>query len=387
MNYFLTCYVGGHGSSARFGLTQDSDEPGRGTLTGHFLFSDDEPQEAPTIADSRARSFWIGIGAIVAGVSLLTIFAATVIDGDGGSDGPIAIAGVVTTPIESPDPTEEPAVAAATETAAPATATPPPIASSISATPIVGEAVSSTPIAVAPTSSNLTAAARALAQSIESQYGVRILDAGQDWGATGDLQLRNVGAAGEALASVPAGVRVATAASRPLTFLSNHTGMTEAGWEPYGAREANFYSNEDVSTSGRVAANQIVLQPGSNSQTIAHEIMHAYQMRDTAAGQYALALLTPEMKSFMGATGWTQTGTDDDVRAAASGGWTGINALFKYEGRPLTYNNEFGDAVTLFTPNPLEAYAEAGGLFYGHSSRTTLPEWPEYWDWFRSHTG
>lgn len=340
------------------------------------------------MTDNRAISFWIGIALIVAGISLLTIFWTMAIDG--GSNGPIAVAGAVTTPVETPDATEEPAVASATETAAPATtatATPPPIASSISATPTVGEAASSTPIAVAPGPSNLTPAAQALAQSIESQYGVRILDAGQDWGAAGDLQLRNIGAIGEALASVPAGVRAAAAASRPLTFLSNQTGMTEAGWEPYGAREANFYSNEDVSTSGRVAANQIVLQPGSNSQTIAHEIMHAYQMRDIAPGEYALALLTPEMKSFMEATGWTQTGTDDDVRAAVAGGWTGINLLFKYEGRALTYNNEFGDSVTLFTPNPLEAYAEAGGLYYGHSIRTALPEWAEYWGWFQSHAG
>ncbi|MEK7247727.1 MAG: hypothetical protein AAB092_04565, partial [Chloroflexota bacterium] len=299
------------------------------------------------MTDNRAISFWIGIALIVAGISLLTIFWTMAIDG--GSNGPIAVAGAVTTPVETPDATEEPAVASATETAAPATtaaATPPPIASSISATPTVGEAASSTPIAVAPGPSNLTPAAQALAQSIESQYGVRILSAGQDWGATGDLQLRNIGAIGEALASVPAGVRAAAAASRPLTFLSNQTGMTEAGWEPYGAREANFYSNEDVSTSGRVAANQIVLQPGSNSQTIAHEIMHAYQMRDIAPGEYALALLTPEMKSFMEATGWTQTGRDDDVRAAVAGGWTGINLLFKYEGRALTYNNEF--AITTY---------------------------------------
>jgi hypothetical protein len=364
-------------------------------LTGHFRFDDEEPQTAAD-RQSRSHEFIWTLVAIVSFVSAFTIVAAmTLSGGDDEPAGPLAVAAAVTTPIEvtvtpeAASPT--PAVAAATQATTPeptTTASPPPTASSISATPIVDDgAWSATPVPTTTPADSLTPVAQALAESIESQYGVRILTAGQDWGADKDLQLRNIGAVGDALAGLPLGVRTATAADRPLAFLSNHTGMTEAGWEPYGARETNYYSNEDVSTNGRVAANEVVLQPGSNSQTITHEIMHAYQMRGIAPGQYALALLTPEMKSFMQATGWTQLVSDDEVRAAAGGGWSGLNALFQYNGRPLTYSNEFGDSLTLFAPNPLEAYAEAGGLYYGHSTHMTLPEWPEYWDWFQAHVG
>jgi hypothetical protein len=337
--------------------------------------------------------FTFAVAAIAAFVSVLTITGGMAVNtnDDGVYNVPPAVAGVVTTPVVTLTAATEAPAPSATETASTVTtvtSTPTAIASSISATPNVGEAASATPLATAPvTSSELTAAAAALAQSIELQYGVRILTPGQDWGADEDMQLRNIGAVGEAIAGVPTGVRAATSTSGPLTFLSNHAGITEAGWAPYGAREANFYSNEDISASGRIAANQIVLQPGSGSQTIAHEIMHAYQMRDSAPGGYTLALLTPEMKSFMQATGWTQTGTDDEVRAAISGGWDEINALFKYDGRALMYSKEFGDSMTLFAPNPLEAYAEAGGLYYGHSSRITLPGWAEYWDWFQTNVG
>ena len=43
--------------------------------------------------------------------------------------------------------------------------------------------------------------------------------------------------------------------------------------------------------------------------------------------------------------------------------------------------------LSLFAPNPLEAFAEAGGLYYAHSPSTTLPDWPEYWAWFAANVG
>ncbi len=265
----------------------------------------------------------------------------------------------------------------------------PPVATSLTATPSApSTTATATPPAVTPTSrSSLFPEAAALADSIEAQFGVRIVDSRQDWGATEDLQTRNIAAVGEALASVPLLVRVTVNSQAPLAFLSNHTGATEAGWEPYGQREANYYTNEDVSVTGRVASNQVVLQPGSSSQTIAHEIMHGYQMRSVEPGMYALALISTEMKSFMAATGWVQLGTDDEVRAATGAGWESVNVLFRYDGRSLTYLNQFGDSLTLYTPNPVEAYAETGGLLYGHNSAMTLPDWPEYWDWFRANVG
>jgi hypothetical protein len=216
---------------------------------------------------------------------------------------------------------------------------------------------------------------------------VRIVRAGQDWGSSEDLQVRNLTAVRAALSGVPATVRVTVNQSSALAFLSNKSGATEGGWQPYGAREANYYTNEDLAPAGTTPSNQVVLQPGSTSQTIAHEVMHAYQMRDVDAGQYALALLSPEMKSFMQATGWTQLGSDDDVRAAIGGGWDAVNALFEYNGRTLAYSNEFGDSLTLYTPNPVEAFAEAAGLYYGHNTALILPDWPEYWDWFQANVG
>jgi hypothetical protein len=265
-----------------------------------------------------------------------------------------------------------------------------PATPSATASPTVDGAWSATPRVSTPApSTDLGPSAAALASSLESQYGVRIVTAGQDWGTDETAQLRNIGAVGGALAGVPASVRSAVAnnAGGALTYLSNDGGRTEAGWQPYGDRQANYYSNEDVVAGNHIAANQIVLQPGSTSQTVAHEMMHAYQMRGQAPGNYVLALLTPEMKSFMQATGWQQTASADEVRAATSQSWETLDADFTYSGRPLTYAGENGDLLSLFAPNPLEAFAEAGGLYYAHSAATTLPDWPEYWVWFAANVG
>jgi hypothetical protein len=217
---------------------------------------------------------------------------------------------------------------------------------------------------------------------------VRVLTEGQFWGNGEADQLRYLGALERALQSVPAGVLSAVNANAGgrLTFASNNSGRTEDGWQPYGDRAANFYCNEDRDASGQHAANQIVLQPGSGSQTIAHEIMHAYQSRGQAPGDYVSALLSAEMKSFMAAAGWRQLGTDDEVRAAGNS-WASVNALFVYEGRSTSYVNEYGTTVGLYSPNPLEAFAEAGGLYYGRSEATALPDWPEYWAWFAANVG
>jgi hypothetical protein len=291
-----------------------------------------------------------------------------------------ATATEIPTPAPSPQMTDALSVAPTVEPATPSATASPTVDGAWSATPSV-----STP---AP-GTDLAASAAALASSLEAQYGVRIVTAGQDWGTDEAAQLRNIGAVGAALAAVPSSVRsaVSTNAGGALTYLSNGGGRTEAGWQPYGDRQANYYSNEDVVAGNHVAANQIVLQPGSTAQTVAHEMMHAYQMRDQAPGKYALALLTPEMKSFMAATGWQQTASDDEVRAGTSQSWETLDADFTYSGRPLTCAGENGDMLSLFAPNPLEAFADAGGLYYAHSAATTLPDWPEYWAWFAANVG
>jgi hypothetical protein len=291
-----------------------------------------------------------------------------------------ATATEIPTPAPSPQITDAASVAPTVEPATPSATASPTVDGAWSATPSV-----STP---AP-GTDLAASAAALASSLEAQYGVRIVTAGQDWGTDEATQLRNIGALGAALAGVPSSARSAVAnnAGGALTYLSNDGGRTEAGWQPYGDRQANYYSNEDVVAGNHVAANQIVLQPGSTAQTIAHEMMHAYQLRDQAPGDFAVALLTAEMKSFMQATGWQQTASDDQVRADAGKSWETLDADFTYSGRPLTYAGENGDMLSLFAPNPLEAFAEAGGLYYAHSTATTLPDWPEYWAWFAANVG
>ncbi len=257
-------------------------------------------------------------------------------------------------------------------------------------TPTIDGAWSATPY---PTTTQPTtgpaASAASLASSLATQYSVRILTSGQNWGSDEASQVRNLNALGAALASVPAGVRAAIAANPggPLAFLSNDSGSTEAGWQPYGTRQANYYTNEDVAAGANIAANEIVLQPGSTAQTIAHEMMHAFQLRDQAPGDYAGALLDPEMQSFMAATGWTQNVSDAQVRTDATRSWEALDADFTYTGRTLTYAGADGSMLSLYAPNPLEGYAEAGGLYYAHSAATALPDWAEYWGWFSATVG
>jgi hypothetical protein len=84
----------------------------------------------------------------------------------------------------------------------------------------------------------------------------------------------------------------------------------------------------------------------------------------------------------MQATGWKQLATNEQVLAVQTGSWDAINALFSYEGHPMSYVNEYGSMATLYAPNPLEAFAEAAGLYYAHNAAITLPNWADYWAWF-----
>lgn len=335
------------------------------------------------------RRVLVVTGAIAVCAIVFTIAAALSTGNDPSSAAPGIVAAVTQTPVKFFVPTNAPSATpspvpltdapTAEPTAEPPSTLPPTIDGAWNATP--------DPITPGPTIEVGDPVATLLA-SIQAQYGVRVLTAGQDWGADEASQIRNLGAVADALDGMPGNVRSANAANvgGPMTFLSNDTGSTEGGWQPYGARAANFYSNEDIVAGAQVAANQVVLQPGSTAQTIGHEMMHAYQLRDQVPGDYAGALLTAEMKSFMQATGWTQLVSDDEVRSHAAS-WTSLNADFSYGGLPLAYYNDRGETSTLFAPNPLEAYAEAGGLYYAHSAETTLPDWPEYWGWFSANVG
>ena len=345
-----------------------------------------------------SRGFRIGMSGVAFFVGILTV--ASIIAATTNPEPSV----VAVTPTPSPQPTTiaphrqgpgdefagEPGEASIGAGPSAVQATPAPTATGLSsaalavtATPTVGQDWTATP-APAASSANLAPAAAALLANVEAHYGVLIAAHRQDWGDDEAEQLRNLGAVQATLQALPTSLlsKITVGQSSPLTFLSNEHGQTVSGWQPYGDRAANYYTNEDHGPAGSQPSNQVVLQPGSSAQTIAHELVHAYQLRDTAPGAFVAAMLTPEMKSFMQATGWKQLATDEQVLAVQTGSWDAINALFSYEGRPLSYVNEYGSVATLYGPNPLEAFAEAAGLYYAHSTAITLPNWADYWAWF-----
>lgn len=231
------------------------------------------------------------------------------------------------------------------------------------------------------------ASARWLAQQAAALYGVEIVLDGQDWGDDEAAQVENIGAVVSAMASLPASVSssVASHPAGPLAFVSNGHGRTRDGWQPYGDRNISFYTNSDRGPAGYRPAHQVVLARGADRMTVAHEVLHAYQFRNAAPDQYALVLLDEQMRSFMAATGWRQKASDDEVLAAAHRPWETISTLFAYEGQPLTYADEAGRPVSLDLSNPIEAFATAGAIYYAHPQGLQLPDWPEYWSWFRQH--
>jgi len=264
----------------------------------------------------------------------------------------------------------------------------PTLAPAVSAAPTLGEAWSATPYLYTPApDAALSPAAFDLLTEIESKWGVRVVIAGQDWGVDETAQVRNLGALAGALASLPASVvSLATDNSHgSLSVLSNEAGRTLAGWQPYGDGAANFHTTEDWDGNVRSVASQIVLQTGADRVTIAHELLHAYQMSDAPSGSYGQALTTTEMNSFMAATGWVQMVSDEELQSRVHGSWDEIAAMFRYEGPGLSYVSETGETLQAFTPNPIEAFAAVGALIYAAPDGTELPDWPEYRRWFESN--
>lgn len=234
-----------------------------------------------------------------------------------------------------------------------------------------------------------TSEAERLAAEANADYGVLIVLEGQDWGATPAEQATNVRAVISAIDRLPDTVISAVVAGPggPLTFVSNDEGRTLDGWQPYGGRPMTYYTNSDQGPAGSHASNQVVLNVGAGTLSIGHEVLHAYQSRNVGPDQYALALLQPEMRSFMAAVGWRQVGSDEQVRAAVNQPWPVVDALFAYEGRPLTYSNGNGTSATMTAANPFEAFAIAGSFYYTRPSWIPRPDWPEYWAWFDSNLG
>ena len=266
----------------------------------------------------------------------------------------------------------------------------PTLVPAVSVAPTLGDAWSATPRLYTPApDAALWPAAFELLTAIESEWGVRVVIADQDWGADEAAQVRNLGALAGALASLPADVvSLATDNSHgSLSVLSNGAGRTLAGWQPYGYGAANFYATEDWDGNVHSVASQIVLQTGANRVTIAHELLHAYQMRDSPSGSYGQALLTEEMGAFMAATGWVQIVSDEELQNGVHGSWDAIAAMFRYDGPDLSYASETGETLQAFAPNPIEAFTAIGALIYAAPDGTELPDWPDYRVWFDSNLG
>ncbi len=245
-----------------------------------------------------------------------------------------------------------------------------------------------TPVSPAPAPPAASDAVR-LAGEANEAYGVRIVVDGQDWGADDAAQTANVQAVISGIDRLPATVISAVVAhvNGPLTFVSNDQGSTLDGWQPYGGQPMTYYTNSDQSIAGYHASNQVVLSVGATSMSIGHEIFHAYQFRSVGPDEYALALLQPEVRSFMEAVGWRQIGSDEEVRQTVNQPWSELDSLYVYEGRALTYSSTSGATSTINAANPTEAFAIAGSFYYTRPSWVPLPNWPEYWAWFQANVG
>jgi hypothetical protein len=228
-----------------------------------------------------------------------------------------------------------------------------------------------------------------LAAEANDAYGVRVVLEGQDWGPDEASQVTNVQAVISAIDRLPDTLisAVVAHAHGPLTFVSNDQGRTLDGWQPYGGYPMTYYTNSDQGPAGYHASNQVVVSVGATDMSLGHEILHAYQFRNVGADEYAMALLQPEMRSFMKATGWRQVGSDEQVRQTVDQPWSVLDALYVYEGRPLTYATASGVTNPMAPINPIEAFAVTGSVYYTRPSWMSLPDWPEYWAWFSANVG
>jgi len=343
---------------------------------------------------SPSRGFLIGMGAVVLFALFLAAVGAIAAQSPSGSDPekPVPL------PTETPAPVEPTVVPpSATPESTPrseyAIATPQPDKPTSSSVQAPRTAASSwsagpTPVPPAPAAPSAPEAVRLAAEAGDA-YGVRIILEGQDWGPNEASQVANVQAVISAIDRLPDTVisAVVAHAHGPITFVSNNEGRTLDGWQPYGGHPMTYYTNSDQGPGGYHASNQVMVSVGATSISIGHEILHGYQFRNVSPDEYALALLQPEMRSFMEATGWRQSGSDEQGRQTIDQPWSALDSLYVYEGRPLTYSTAGGATSTIAPTNPVEAFAVTGSIYYTRPSWMPLPDWPEYWAWFSANLG
>lgn len=331
------------------------------------------------------------VGAGVLAVSLLAAAGVIIATGSGSGEAPVERAPLPNRPAPNAEPTPTPtprpefasevaSIEAVVEPSSSVVESPTTTASSWTMAPEPPPDVAGAPV---------LSGAAALAADANATYGINIVVEGQDWGDSEAAQETNIGAVISAVQRLPDTVISAAVAhpAGPLTFVSNDHGATLDGWQPYGGHPMTYYTNSDQGIGGYHASNQVVLSVGTGTMSIAHEILHAYQNRNVGPDEYALALLQPEMGSFMEATGWRQVGSEAEVNEAVDQPWSALNGLYVYEGRPLTYTSGGGGSAMMTADNPIEAFAIAGSVYYARPSWMALPDWPEYWAWFDAHIG
>jgi hypothetical protein len=345
---------------------------------------------------SPSRGFLIGIGAVMLLALFLAAVGAIAAQSPSGSDfdAPVPLPDESPIPVEitvvPPEVTPDPEFTEVIPELESSVSEPEPTSSAVEAPRTAASSWSAPPTLVppAPAPPVLPEAGR-LAAEASDVYGVRIVLDGQDWGADEASQVTHVQAVISAIHRLPDTIISAVVVHDhgPLTFVSNNEGRTLDGWQPYGGHPITYYTNSDQGPGGYQASNQVVVSVGAASISIGHEILHAYQFRNVSADEYAMALLQPEMRSFMEATGWRQSGSDEQVRRTINQPWSALDSLYVYEGRPLTYGTADGAANTIAPSNPIEAFAATGSIYYTRPPWMPLPDWPEYWAWFSGNVG
>lgn len=152
----------------------------------------------------------------------------------------------------------------------------------------------------------------------------------------------------------------------PLYILVNLHGRVRSGDQPYRG-PANFFSTND-------ASNELVLYPQQSVFTVVHELGHAYNLRHIAGGKYAMVLLDPEMRSFLEATGWTISSSDEEIRGAVDH----MHVRYSYGGSfhwPRLSNDD-----------PLEDFANSFAMYFLDPNGLKRAS-PERYEWMLGRFG
>jgi len=190
--------------------------------------------------------------------------------------------------------------------------------------------------------------------------GIVLVTEGQEWD---EATLSNVDAA---LSLLPPSVlsSLGNPALGPLHILVNSEGRAMSGSQPYSGA-ANYFSTND-------GVNELVLYPDQRVSTVLHELGHAYNLRNTPAGDYAQVLIDPEMESFLAATGWQVLTPRDTVAQAVDHTQIAYNYTGSFTWPELSHFD------------PLEDFANSFAMYYYDPAGLKTSS-PDRHDWFAAN--